>query len=165
LVVATVEIARANDRARLSELLNADVPEEWPPPLNDDASAKFFADYLAANPGAVGWALWYLVLEAPRRVVIGNAGFKGKPFDGTVEIGYSIVPEFQRQGYASEAVEALIAWAFGNPGVKRVIAETLPDLHASQSLLRKLGFARIPGAGEPGALRFEKSRIQKRGAN
>ncbi len=158
LVAATLDLAQTNDRARLSELLQADLPEYWPPPLNDDASAKFFADYLKANPDAVGWMMWYFILEEPRRIAIGNGGFKGTPQSGTVETGYSIVPEFQRQGYASEAVEALIGWAFSHPNVQRVIAETLPELNASQALLRKLGFRATDGASEAGVLRFERLR-------
>ena len=158
LVAATLEMAQTSDRTRLSELLEADLPEYWPPPLNDDASAKFFADYLKANPGAVGWMMWYFILEEPRRIAIGNGGFRGKPQNGTVETGYSIVPEFQRQGYASEAVDALISWAFSHPEVRRVVAETLPEIDASQALLRKLGFRAASGASEAGVLRFEKLR-------
>jgi len=153
-----LELAKTNDRSTLSEMLGAEIPSNWPPPLNDDASAKFFADYLEAHPGAVGWVIWYFILQKPRRIVIGNGGFKGTPHDGTVETGYSIVPEFQSQGYGSEAVGALIEWAFSHPDVRRVIAETLPELDASQALLRKLGFRAAAGASEPGVLRFEKLR-------
>ncbi len=89
-------MARTNDRAPLSNLLDARLPEEWPPPLNDDASARFFADYLAAHPDAAGWMLWYFVRdENGSRIAIGNGGFKGKPVGGTVEVGYSIVTQFQ----------------------------------------------------------------------
>lgn len=156
MVAATLELAQTSDRARLSKLLEAELPEYWPPPLNDDASAKFFADYLMANPGAAGWTMWFFILKEPRRIVIGNGGFKGQPHAGTVETGYSIVPEFQRQGFASEAVAALIEWAFGHADVQRVIAETLPELDASRALLRKLGFRAADGASEAGVLRFEK---------
>ena len=130
-------MARTNDRAPLSNLLDATLPEEWPPPLNDDASARFFEDYLAAHPDAAGWMLWYFVRdENGSRIAIGNGGFKGKPVDGTVEVGYSIVSEFQRQGYASEGVGARLDWAFDHADVQRVIAETLPELEASQTVLR-----------------------------
>lgn len=119
--------------------------------------------YLAAHPDAVGWMLWYFVLNRNgSRIAVGNGGFKGKPVDGAVEVGYSIVTKFQRQGYASEGVGALIDWAFDHPDVQRVIAETLPELDGSQALLRKLGFRSVEGASEPGVLRFEKLRAEHR---
>ncbi|HJX83280.1 MAG TPA: GNAT family protein [Candidatus Angelobacter sp.] len=78
--------------------------------------------------------------------------------DGTAEVGYSIVPEFQRQGYAPEATKALIAWAFGHPQVTRVIAHTLPELQPSIRVMEKNGFT-FTGAGEePGTIRYDLTR-------
>lgn len=100
---------------------------------------------------------WYFVLDGEDRVAIGGGGFKGVPSDGEVEVGYSIVPRFQRQGFASEGVSALIAWAFAHDGVERIVAQTLPESTASQGLLRKLGFHPTAPV-EPGVLRFQISR-------
>jgi ribosomal-protein-alanine N-acetyltransferase len=155
LVAATLEMAQAelNDRARLARLLGAELPPGWPPPFNDDDSARFFLEYLTRHPRAVGWMAWYFIHVADEPIAIGNGGFKGEPSGGSVEIGYSIVPQFQRLGFASEAVRALLEWAFSHDGVHRVIAETLPPLSASRALLRKLGFGQIDSV-EPGTLRF-----------
>ncbi|MGH7232685.1 MAG: GNAT family N-acetyltransferase [Nitrospiraceae bacterium] len=50
------------------------------------------------------------------RLTIGNGGFKGAPTaDGTVELGYSILPEHQRHGCATEAVSTLVASAYSDP--------------------------------------------------
>lgn len=135
--------AEVFDKKRLSSLLDAQLPADWPPPLNDENSAKWFANYLAENPDAVGWVAWYFILQSRdgRRTAIGNGGFKGKPDqDGIAEIGYSVMQDHQRQGYAPEAVRALLAWAFSHPEVKRIIAHTLPDLHPSIRVLEKCGF-------------------------
>ena len=165
MVAATHELAQTLDeRDALSKLLNAEVPPDWPPPLNDEASAKFFAEYLRANPDAVGWMLWYFIFDdGATRVAIGNGGFKGKPVEGAVEIGYAIVPAYQRRGFAFEAVNALVDWAFEHPDVQLVAAETFPELDASKALLRKLGFEPAGVAVEPGAVRFEKRRAEGRG--
>jgi len=163
LVAATAELVRADleARGRLSELLGADVHPVWPPPLNDDASKKWVIEYLEAHPEVRGFGMWYILLRrhGSRPLVIGNGGFKGAPTpDGTVEIGYSIVEEHQRQGFAPEAVERLVAWAFGHPEVARVTAHTLPDGIPSQRVLEKCGF-RFLGAGtEEGAVLFERRR-------
>jgi RimJ/RimL family protein N-acetyltransferase len=147
--------AELGDRAALSRALGAVIPKAWPPPLNDDESARYFLNYLTEHPDAVGWMMWYFIRDdGNSRVAIGNGGFKGAPENGAVEIGYSIVPEFQRQGYAAEAVRALIDWSFSHHEVTRVVAETLPELHASQALLRKLSFRDVQPK-QPGVLRFE----------
>ncbi len=161
LIAATLELARADagHRSTLSNLLNATIPADWPPPLNDDDSAGFFVRHLTEHPQAVGWMIWYFIRDdGHSRIAIGNGGFKGEPVNGDVEVGYSVIPQFQRQGYAGEAVGALVDWAFEPPAVNRIIAETFPEIHASRALLGKLGFHQTSGAAEPGALRFEKTR-------
>ncbi|HEY0615208.1 MAG TPA: GNAT family N-acetyltransferase [Candidatus Elarobacter sp.] len=163
LIPATLQTLAAEEHARdrLSVLLGADVPADWPPPLNDDESLQFFISRLTAEPDAIGWVAWYFVRDEPGvpPVVIGNGGFKGQPSDdGVVEVGYSLFPQFQRRGYATEAVGELIDWAFGDERVRTVIAETLPDSAASMALLRRLGFTQTTVASEPGVIRFERRR-------
>ena len=161
LVAATFEhcAAEISDIAALGTMLDASVPDDWPPPLNDEHSQRFFLETLRERPGSVGWSVWYFILRSEgARTVIGNGGFKGEPRDGAVEIGYSIVPTFQRRGFADEAVEALAQWAFADSRVDRVIAEALLELEASIAVLRKTGFRACDGASEPGLLRFERMR-------
>ena len=160
LVAATVELARAemDDVPALARLLGASVAAEWPPPLNDRDSQAWTLRYLEQHPTAVGWCMWYFVLRADRSAV-GVGGFKGLPAtDGTVEVGYSVLEAHQRRGYASEAVEALVGWAFGHPEVTRVIAETYPELVASVGVLEKTGFRCIGAGSEERVIRFERRR-------
>lgn len=163
LVAATAETAAAElaGAEHLARLLRCDVPADWPPPLNDADSMAFFLRYLEEHPDGVGWAMWYFMTRQPgaKSVLVGNGGFKGKPSaDGTVEVGYSIVPEFQRRGFATEAVEALVHWAFARSEVTRVIAHTFLDLLPSIGVLRKTGFADAGTGDEPGTIRFERVR-------
>lgn len=59
----------------------------------------------------------------------------------TTEFGlfYAISPSYQREGYASEAAQALINYAFQYLDLKRVIATTDFDNNASIGVMRKLG--------------------------
>ncbi len=59
----------------------------------------------------------------------------------TTEFGlfYAIDPEYQRQGYATEAARAMLEYALKRLHVKRVIAMTDHVNVASQSVMRKLG--------------------------
>lgn len=81
---------------------------------------------------------------------VGDLCFKGLPQNGQPEIGYGISPEFQGQGYATEAVRAACRWALAQPGVAAVEAETEPANTASQAVLRKVGFVPTGTVGKEG---------------
>lgn len=86
----------------------------------------------------------------------GDLCFKGPPSQGEVEIGYGIREAFQGKGYATEAAGALTDWAFSQPDVYYVTAETEPDNQKSKRVLEKLGFKQH-GEGAEGP-RFEKEK-------
>ena len=87
-----------------------------------------------------------LLLRADRdrahtRVVVGEAGFHGPPdVDSRVEIGYVVVSQHRRHGYAEEAVRALTCCASAEHGITRFRACISPGNTASLNLIRKLGF-------------------------
>jgi len=146
LIPGTPELLRAeiDNQERLAELLGATVPDGWPPEEVDQATLEFMALLLEEGPHQAGWWCWYFILrdkEGREAVLIGNGGFKGRPSPrGTVEIGYAIHPSFRNLGYATEAVEELVTWAFDYPRVRRVVADTLPSNEASKRVLEKAGF-------------------------
>jgi ribosomal-protein-alanine N-acetyltransferase len=143
LVAATVELAKAeiNDLLAFARLLDIPQPTSWPPPLNDEHSQQsFLASLQKARPNDAGWQLWFCIRREPRGL-LGNAGFKGVPKNGSVEIGYSILEAHQRMGYCTEAVRALVGWAFQCPAVRKVVAHTLPGLVPSIRVMEKCGFA------------------------
>jgi RimJ/RimL family protein N-acetyltransferase len=146
LVAATMELAGAeiNDVSRLATLLNVARPAMWPPPLNDEHSQRAFLASLERSNEA-GWNLWYCLRRQPRELV-GNAGFKGNPRDGVAEVGYSMLEAHQRQGYCTEAVRALLGWAFQHPRMRMVVAHTLPGLTPSIRVMEKCGFV-FAGSG------------------
>ncbi len=170
LVPATVALARAEltDRAEFARLLSATVPDEWPPEILADA-LPLFLEWTEAAPDRVGWYVWYAMMRVPREasdmlagdvgdILMASAGFKGPPQDGTVEIGYSVLPRFQGQGYATEMVQALTDWAFTQPDVTRIVAETTEDNSPSVRLLKRQGFTNTGLAVEPGHIRFVLNR-------
>ena len=85
---------------------------------------------------------WYAawLIELPDGTRVGDLCFKGLTDDGMVEIGYGLFPEYWGNGYASEAVATMAAWAAKQPGVFRVEAETEPNNFASQKVLAHAGF-------------------------
>ena len=159
LIPATVELARAEiaDRPEFARRLGASVPDNWPPETLADALSLFLG-WLEAAPDRTGWFGWYALavgdgVAAP--VLVAGGGFKGPPQDGTAEIGYSVLPQFQGLGYATEMVGALVRWALGQPGVSRLVAETEWANPASARVLSKAGFIVSGPATEPGGTRFK----------
>jgi RimJ/RimL family protein N-acetyltransferase len=90
------------------------------------------------------WLHGFAVFDRESGLVIGNAGFTGPPDEeGLVEIGYGIVPKFEGRGFATEAAEALIAFALGDERVRTIQAHTLPVANASTRILTRCGFRHI----------------------
>ena len=165
---ATVELLEAehDPQGEFSKLLKAEVATPWPPPLNDEASRAWMIHILHRDPPPGPWAMYYFLLrrEGELPLAIGNGGYKGPPSpDGTVEIGYSVVEQHQRRGYAAEAAAGLVRRAFEDPAVNRVVAETFPHLEGSIGVLRRVGFTRVGEGSEPGTILFELRRKDWKG--
>ena len=60
-----------------------------------------------------------------------------------VEVGYSIDPQFRRQGYARAALLALLGRARLEPGVATVRASVSPGNVASRDLVLSSGFVQV----------------------
>jgi [ribosomal protein S5]-alanine N-acetyltransferase len=160
LVPATAELVRMeiSDRAALGRALGAAVPDNWPPELLADA-LPWFADQLEADPVKVGWLCWYGVLRGEGddpAALAASGGFTGPPTEGSVEMGYSVLPQFQGRGLATEMAAALVAWALSHPDVSRVVAEVSAQNTPSLRLLRRIGFVERGPGREVGHLRFER---------
>ena len=78
---------------------------------------------------------------------IGGIGFKGQPQNACAEIGYGLAPSARGQGYAAEALTAILTVA-AEYGVSRVVADTDKDNIASQRTLERAGFRRLAANGD-----------------
>ncbi len=157
---AAAALARADCEGResLARELGAQVPRTWPPEAYGAQVRAFFAARLSHHPGHAGWWNWYWV-RREGALLVGAGGFKGPPSaGGEVELGYAVLPPQQRRGYASEAAEALVAWALAQPQVHHVAAEARPDNGASLRVLEKCGLTYLRPGDEPGTQRFLRSR-------
>ncbi|MEE1306018.1 MAG: GNAT family N-acetyltransferase [Agathobacter sp.] len=72
--------------------------------------------------------------------VIGNIYYGNRDFESK-EVGYIVNKNYQRNGYASEALRAVIENAF-KEGIHRVFAECDPRNECSWKLLEKIGMDR-----------------------
>lgn len=166
LVAFDARLAGLQSRAPAAffEALGVQSEASWPPELMDQSAMDWCEEQLKAQPGSEGWYFWAFIWPAfmsGMDRLVGGGGFKGPPDqNGVVEIGYSMLVSFREQGLATEAVNALIDWAFASGQVREVIAETLPHLIASQRVLEKTGFVETGFREEDGMkiLRFALQR-------
>jgi len=83
--------------------------------------------------------------------MVGHIGFHAapgaeyfRPFSpGAVEFGFTVFPDFRRQGYAREASLALMRWARQTHQVTKFVLSIRPDNAISQALAAQLGFVRV----------------------
>jgi RimJ/RimL family protein N-acetyltransferase len=140
-----MEALLAGRRAEAEEVLGIALPVE---PL--DAAVKRFLGrriaQLRKDPAVQRW-LARAIIRREGGVLVGNIGFHGEPGVNAagearaLEIGYGILPEHRRQGYATEAVDALVGWA-RTQGIDHFVASVAPDNVPSLAIIRKLGFVR-----------------------
>ncbi|MGX4691378.1 GNAT family N-acetyltransferase [Streptomyces sp. JNUCC 63] len=88
------------------------------------------------------WGMYALVRREDDRAV-GAMGFHGAPDEaGRVEIGYDLVEGARGNGYATEALRALSAWALAQDGVRTVVAVIDRENTPSQNVVVRAGFTR-----------------------
>jgi RimJ/RimL family protein N-acetyltransferase len=81
------------------------------------------------------------VLKADDQALIGDVLLALRSVEHqTLEVGYIFAPASGGQGYATEAVRALVDLAFGSIGARRVIARVDDRNRRSAALLERLGF-------------------------
>ena len=101
------------------------------------------AAQIVEDPSSAAW-ITGIVWDPERRLAVGRAGYHGPPdADGMVEVGYSIDPQYRRQGYARAALRALLARAAADPAVRTFRATISPDNVASRDLVLAHGLTEV----------------------
>jgi RimJ/RimL family protein N-acetyltransferase len=137
-------------------------PSWWPDQIDRDHLALWL-QRAAALDGLEAWQPRAIV-ERASMTMIGHGGFHLPPqtleaaladpsFEGAadaaagtvVEIGYTIFPAWQRQGFATEAVAALVEWVFATDDVSAVLASVDRHNAASIAVLARVGRFRSIG--------------------
>jgi len=136
----------------VSKVLNNDITaynefnikpaDEWPN-LDTREILPIIRDKLSVQCVPSGFNAW-LFIDKSDSSIVGDGGFKGPPDDnGEIDIGYGIIESRRRQGYALEAVTALIKWGLSRDNVKAITADCLKGNTASLKILKKSGMTEI----------------------
>lgn len=130
---------KQSDYEDLYEYLSLPEIYEYEPgePINMDMAKEIAKQRSFGND-------FYAVELSEINKVIGHIYFKQiEPMEWmTWEIGYIFNPNYQRKGYATEAVKAIVEYAFGNLGTHRIVAHCNPKNEASWKLLDRIGMRR-----------------------
>jgi ribosomal-protein-alanine N-acetyltransferase len=87
-----------------------------------------------------GYESW-MIIKKNTLEVIGDLGFKGfNSEEENIDLGYGIIKEERRKGYAVEAVNEIIRWALSTKIVKKITANCLTQNIDSINLLNKFNF-------------------------
>jgi len=115
------------------------------PSLLDTEQARAEAGRCRDAIAQRGWGLW--ALELPGEFAF--AGFVGlhvphydAPFVPAVEIGWRLARSAWGRGYATEAAQAALEFAFTRLGLQEVIAIAVPTNAASLRVMQRLGMTR-----------------------
>ena len=72
---------------------------------------------------------------------IGRISFSDyNPRNRSFELGYSLLPEFRKQGYMLHSLKILISYVFRNTDINKIYAQTGSFNEDSIKLLKRLGF-------------------------
>ncbi len=114
--------------------------QSFEPSSLTDATA--FIAKLATTPFGTPDTWFQLAIRLSSGELIGDLGVHFEEDPRQVEIGFTLAPEHQGRGFASEAVTALLDRLFTEHDTHRVHASVDPRNTASCKLLERLGFRR-----------------------
>ena len=144
LIPYTIDLCRniLNSDYKDLEVLNLKKGKSWP-----DADVLDTLPRIINNLNKVefptGYESW-MIIKKDTMEIIGDLGFKGfNNEEENIDLGYGIIKEERRKGYAVEAVSKIIEWAFTNKIIKEITANCLTENMSSINLLNKINFKQV----------------------
>lgn len=138
----TLREAESSDNQFFYELLNSPkwlkyIGDRGIKTLND--AEKYIHDKLINSYKINGFGLYVYELKESHKPV-GICGFIKRDYLDSEDIGFALLPEYERKGYTYEISIAVLDYGEKNLSINKVYAITSKDNLASQELLIKLGF-------------------------
>ncbi|MCH7391519.1 GNAT family N-acetyltransferase [Acinetobacter dispersus] len=119
---------------------------EYFPKLLTRAESDAMIDKMKSIIETQGWGLWAVELKNNQQF-IGFVGLHDQPtqfsFSPCVEIGWRLDQAYWGQGYAPEAAQAALAFAFDQLKLAKVVAFTTLENAKSQAVMRKLNMKKV----------------------
>ncbi|MFM2136595.1 MAG: hypothetical protein RL021_1995 [Bacteroidota bacterium] len=160
-----MSVILSTDRLVLREFSLQDAPfvirllntEGWLKHIGDRQvkTVEQAADYLerVIFPGyrSAGMGFWLMELQ-DGCLPVGLCGVIKRDYLEFPDVGYALLPEFERKGLAAEAVSAVLRHVRENSGINVICAIVTPANSPSIRLLERIGFAYKQKVIEPAEL-------------
>jgi RimJ/RimL family protein N-acetyltransferase len=115
----------------------------WSVPFSLDRARDLVTEMSRLAPGIPGTWFQFAVALASTHELIGDVALRITRHDSRqAELGFTIATDHQGRGYATEAVRALLEYAFARLELHRVFAFTDRRNVPAQRLFSRLGFRR-----------------------
>jgi RimJ/RimL family protein N-acetyltransferase len=116
-------------------------------PKMDAVGTRLLIEGQMLNQSLFGHCFWAMERRSDGEL-IGDCGLNpapaGTPVEGCIEIGWQLVHRAWGQGYAREAAEATLNWAWCNLLRDEIVSFTVPMNQRSRGLMERLGMIRRP---------------------
>lgn len=119
----------------------------WAPHSSIDVTQDYLAQTIKDDD------TWAIVLKDQNRV-IGSVGLHTTGVDSVREVGYVMHPDFWGNGYMTEAVKAVLRFAFEELRLSSVRVKHYPDNVRSRNVIQNCGF-RYDGTLRQASQRFD----------
>jgi len=108
--------------------------------MDDSGPLRWRVPQVTAEAAVNKWFVRWMV-EKTTREIVGSTSFHGPPDEmGMMEIGLGVHPDFQRRGFATEALAGMWSWVVDQPGVELLRYTVDPNNEASVAVIKKFGF-------------------------
>jgi len=134
--------ANPSDKHFFYELLNS---PKWIKYIGDrniktlKNAEDYISDKLINSYKTNGYGLYVYELKDSHKP-IGICGFIKRDYLDSEDIGFALLPEYERKGYTYEISIAVLNYGVKKLGITKIYAITTKENVASQELLKKLGF-------------------------
>ena len=150
----TVRSEQANDK-RLAELIGCTIPANWPHVHWEPHVFDFLLAQFEHHPEQIGWNRYIVFRHSHDSLtLIGTLGAFTKVAPNEVEIGYSVLPQFEGRGLATEAAKALVEYLRTDERIASIIAHTFPSIPGSIRVMEKCGMIYDGEGEEAGTIRY-----------
>jgi ribosomal-protein-alanine N-acetyltransferase len=107
-------------------------------PLTEQ-QAKENLHRILAQRTASGFPTFFVIVEPLSRNFVGTCNFRWNATTQEQEVVYHLCPDFWGRGYATEAVQALLAYGFTALGLPRIAGRCVAENRASRRVMEKCG--------------------------
>ena len=111
--------------------------------MDESGPLRWRIPQVKSDPAVNKWFVRWMV-ERETREIVGSTSFHGPPDEqGMMEIGLGVHINFQRRGYATEALIGMWSWVINQPAVELLRYTVDPNNEASVAVIKKFGFEHV----------------------